>query len=149
MKKTIFNYNHTKEIMSPKAIKKLNNICSNIEQYYDHGVSANDIILTFDENKVRNDLKTIRTNNPNNYLVGSIGSYSLYRNNGHYCLNISKISTKKLWRILHNFGDALISIQRFERNYVSCNYFGKVFRDKYFKIWGSCPKYIDTGNYQC
>lgn len=149
MEKTTVNYNHTTEIMSQKAIKKLNNICSNIEQYYNYGVNAKDIILTFDKSKVENDLKNIRANNPDNYLVNSIGSYSLYKSNGNYCLNISEISTKKLWRILHNFGDALISIQRFERRYVSCNYFGKVFRDKYFKIWGSCPKYIDTGNYQC
>ena len=145
---TIFNYNHVANIMSPKAIRKLSNICSNIEQYYDYGTKAKDIILTFDKIKVENDLKLIRLNNPNNYSIDTIGSYSLYKSNGNYCLNISKISTKKLWRILHNFGDALISIQRFERQYISCNYFGKVFRDKYFKIWGSCPKYIDTGNYQ-
>lgn len=142
--KMYYNYKHLTNTLSPKAIKKLQKI-----EKGEYPLDLNEnIIFTFDLTKVKEDLKTFRENNPEYYC--DLGTFSFWTNEkeGKTIVYFKEISIKKMWRILHIFGDALIYIRRVKTHYVACDHFGKIYRKEFFRIWGTCPKYKDTGNYR-
>lgn len=138
-----YNFKHLNQVMSAKAIKKLTKISNG-----EYPLSLNEnIILSFDLTKVKNALHEFRENNPE-YAHYTLGSFSFFCNEDKAIIYFKDISITKMWRILHIFGNALIHIRRVKTHYVDCDSFGKIYRKEYFKIWGNCPKYKDTGNYR-
>lgn len=140
-----YNFKHLKTTLSPKTIKKLQKI---EKGEYSLKIDEN-IVFVFNKDKTIENLKNFRENNPE-YSHYDLGSFAFFNktNNGNFILFFKNITIKKMWRIIHTFGNGLISIQRVKTHYVSCDHFGKIYRKEFFRIWGTCPKYKDTGNYR-
>lgn len=139
------NYKSAKTIMSPKAIKRLTNV--KFGELHNNGRNAHDIILTFDREKVLADLKMLKSINTieaqrREGCFIALGTFAFSKpHNNTYSIILSEITEKKLWRILHNFGDALIAIEKFDKEWIESAPYCNTYRETSKKIWGNCPKY--------